>query len=126
LIFKPTADQQASLENLLADQQDASSPDFHNWLTPLQFADRFGLSSADIGRITTWLKDQGFKIGYVAQGRNRILFSGTAQQIENTFGSEIHLYQVDGELHYANSAEPSIPAVLAPLVQTIMGLDDFA
>jgi hypothetical protein len=64
LMLKPSADQQAALEQLLADQQDASSPDYHNWLTPRQYADRFGLSNSDIGRITEWLKDQGFSIGH--------------------------------------------------------------
>ena len=125
LMLKPSEAQQTALEQLLADQQDASSPDYHNWLTPRQYADRFGLSNSDIGRITEWLKDQGFSIGHVAQGRNWILFSGTALQVKQAFRSEIHRYRVDGELHYANATEPSIPAALAPLVATIMGLDDF-
>jgi uncharacterized protein (TIGR03437 family) len=125
LMLKPSPDQQAALERLLTDQQDASSPDYHNWLTPRQYADRFGLSNSDIGRITTWLKDQGFGIGHVAQGRNWVLFSGTAAQAKKTFECEIRFYRVNGELHYANATEPSVPADLAPLVGTIMGLDDF-
>ncbi len=125
LMLKPSVEQQAALERLLTDQQDVSSPDYQHWLTPMQYADRFGLSNSDMGRITAWLKDQGLSIGHVAQGRNWVLLSGTARQVQATFGSEIHRYLVGGELHYANSTEPSIPAVLAPLVQTIMGLDDF-
>ena len=125
LYLKPSPEQQAALERLLVDQQDASSPEYHHWLTAAQFADRFGLSSADLGKISAWLKDQGFSIGHVAQGRNWILFSGTAQQVQAAFGAEIHRYQVDGERHYANATEPSIPAALAPVVQTIRGLDDF-
>ena len=38
--------QQAALDRLLADQQTPSSPNYHKWLTPEQYADRFGLSSA--------------------------------------------------------------------------------
>src|SRR3954447_20092607 len=32
------------LESFLADQQNPSSPNYHRWLTPEQFADRFGLT----------------------------------------------------------------------------------
>src|ERR1700735_5502274 len=37
----------AELTRLLADQQDPASPDYHRWLTPDQFAARFGPSDAD-------------------------------------------------------------------------------
>src|SRR6476660_3657089 len=48
--FAPTAAQQADLEALLVRQQQPSSPDYHRWLTPQQFADRFGMSQQDISR----------------------------------------------------------------------------
>ena len=37
LMVKPSAAQQADLAQLLADQQDAASPRYHQWLTPEQF-----------------------------------------------------------------------------------------
>jgi len=39
--------QQAALEQLLKEQQDPASPNYHNWLTPETYADRFGASAAD-------------------------------------------------------------------------------
>src|SRR6266567_1731181 len=42
LVLRPTDAQQADLERLLAAQQDPASADYHRWLTPEQFADRFG------------------------------------------------------------------------------------
>src|ERR1035441_405890 len=38
LRFSMTADQGAALDQLLADQQNPSSPRYHQWLTPTQFA----------------------------------------------------------------------------------------
>jgi uncharacterized protein (TIGR03437 family) len=125
LVLKKSAGQQAELEKLLADQQDASSPDYHRWLTPQQYADRFGASRADMAKITEWLTGEGFAVDYSAQGRDWILFSGTAGQVKTTFGTEIHIYRVGGETHYANSTDPSIPAALEPLALAMMGLDDF-
>lgn len=44
LLLKPTAKQKADLKKLLAEQQDQTSPNYHNWLSPEQYADRFGLN----------------------------------------------------------------------------------
>src|SRR5215467_3548525 len=40
--------QETDLEALLAEQQNPSSPRFHQWLTPSQFGERFGAAAADI------------------------------------------------------------------------------
>src|SRR5690349_16881501 len=59
VLFQPTPSQQADLDQLLAAQQNPSSPDYHRWLTPDDFADRFGLSTADHSRVISWLNSQG-------------------------------------------------------------------
>src|ERR1017187_9835092 len=58
LVFRPSAQQQQDLDNLLTQQQERSSPNYHKWLTPAQFADRFGLTRSDIKRISSWLQSQ--------------------------------------------------------------------
>ena len=78
MMFQQTAAQRASLDQLLAAQRDPASPDYHKWLTPEQYADRFGLSAADLARATAWLTSAGFTIEYTARGRDWIAFSGTA------------------------------------------------
>ena len=125
LVLNKSTAQQAALEKLLADQQDASSPEYRQWLTPQQYADRFGASRPDVTKITDWLTSEGFTVDYAAQGRNWILFSGTAGQVRESLGTEIHTYRVDGETHYANSTDPSVPAAIEPLALAVMGLDDF-
>jgi subtilase family serine protease len=125
LVLKPSAEQQADLDAFLARQQDPSSPDYHRWLTPEQYADRFGFSADDLSRIATWLESQNLTVISVARGRNAILFSGPVRQVEKAFRTEIHRYKVNGELHFANSTDPSIPAALTGLVTAIHGLNDF-
>jgi uncharacterized repeat protein (TIGR01451 family) len=125
LNFRPSPEQQAALEQLLAAQQDSSSPDYHRWLTPEQFGDRFGLSQQDIREVTAWLQSQGFAISGTARSRNSITFSGTAAQVQAAFHTEIHRYEVDGEIHYANAFDPSVPAAIASIVSDIWGLADF-
>jgi len=125
LLTVPSAGQQKAINRLLAQQQDQRSPQYHQWLMPEQYADRFGLSSNDIQKITNWLQSQGFSINNVARGRNWIAFSGTVAQVENTFQTSLHTFNVDGELHFANIAPPSIPAALSGIVSGIRGLNDF-
>src|SRR5207247_11116651 len=62
MIFKPTAAQQADLDKLLREQQDPSSPNYHKWLTPADFADRFGLSSTDMDKVTSWPQAQDINV----------------------------------------------------------------
>ncbi len=125
LVFHPSAAQQQDLNNLLSEQQDRSSPNYHKWLTPAQFADRFGMTKADITRVTSWLESQGFTVTAVANSRNQISFDGTVAQIELVFKTEIHDYVVDGETHFANATEPSVPAALAGSVLAIGHLHNF-
>ena len=60
-----------------------------------------------------------------SRSKDRISFSGTAQQVESAFATELHYYNVDGKQHYAPSADLSIPAALSSVVQTISNLSSF-
>ena len=126
LAFRPSAAQQADLNNLLAQQQDPSSPNYHKWLTPAQFADRFGMTRNDINRVQTWLESQGFTVTSVANSRNQISFDGTVAQVEAAFRTEIHNYLVDGTVHFANATNPSVPAALAGSVLAVGHLHNFS
>ncbi|MFZ0289123.1 MAG: protease pro-enzyme activation domain-containing protein [Candidatus Sulfotelmatobacter sp.] len=125
MLMAPSPSQQKALNQLLAQQQDPTSPNYHQWLTPQQFADQFGLSQNDLNKVTAWLKSQGFQILRVGGSRNTISFSGTAAQAESAFRTEIHNYNVDGEVHFANSTPIMIPSVLNGIVSSVMGLHSF-
>jgi hypothetical protein len=125
MMFSPSATQRTDLEALLTEQQNPLSPYYHQWLTPEQYADRFGLSPADLAKAVDWLQGQGFSVDEAAPSRTYIAFSGTAAQVESSFGATIHRYFVNGEMHYANASEPKLPWPLANVVTGIHGLNDF-
>jgi uncharacterized protein (TIGR03437 family) len=125
IFLKPSASQQTALEQLTAEQQNPASADFHKWLTPEQYAARFGVSPGDMNRIAAWLRSQGLQVQSVARSRTFIQFSGTAQQVGNALHTQIHQYLENGELHYANSTDPSIPAALADVVLSVRGLNNY-
>ena len=125
LVFQLTPDQQNSLDNLLRQQLDPSSPNYHQWLTAEQFADRFGVSPGDIARASNWLRRQGFSSIVPARSRTWIAFNGSAAQVEATFHTPIHHYLVNGAMHYANASEPALPGALRGVVMAIGGLNNF-
>ena len=125
LVLKRSAAQQAELDRLLEEQQKPGAPQYHRWLTPEQFGERFGARPEDIDRLTGWLQSAGFTVKRVARARDSIIFSGTAQQVQAAFYAEIHYYRVDGKLHYANASAPSVPEELAGLIAAVRGLNNF-
>jgi hypothetical protein len=125
LTFKLTEGQQADLTALLAQQQDPSSPNYHRWLTPEQYAERFGLSQNDLNQIVAWLEAQGFNVTQTARSRSWVSFSGTAAQVAAAFQTEIHNFSLKSATYFANATEPSVPGALAGVVLGIRGLDNY-
>ena len=125
LVLKRSPDQEASLKNLMESQQSKSSPNFHQWLTPDQFGQQFGVSDSDIQAVTAWLQTHGFTVNRVAAGKTLIEFSGTAGQVREAFQTQIHKYVVNGEQHWANSSDPTIPSALSPVIVGVNALHNF-
>src|SRR5579872_2447926 len=125
IVFKMSPEQQADLDAVLAQQQNPSSPQYHKWLTPEEFGNRFGLSSSDHAKFAAWLTSEGFTVNELARGRNFIRFTGTAAQISRTFHTSIHRFQVDGEVYFANATDPAVPEALSGIVAGFIGLNDF-
>jgi subtilase family serine protease len=125
MVFRRSSAEQKLLEELLAQQQDATSHNYHRWLTPEQFADRFGMTEGDIAKVSSWLESEGFKVGRIERSLTQISFSGSVARIESVFHTEMHNYLVNGEKHFANANELSVPAALGAVVLGVRGLDDF-
>jgi len=125
LLLKPSATQQADLQQLLAQQRTPGSATFHRWLTPEQYADRFGVTADDMDKVVSWLKSQGFTVNQVARSRTFVTFSGTAAQVGSALHTEIHNYRVNGRTHFANATAPELPAALADITAGFIGLHNF-
>jgi hypothetical protein len=124
LVLKRSPQQESALDQLLNDQQDKSSPNYHKWLTPDQFGQQFGPTDADLQTITAWLQSHGFQVGST-KGRTTLEFSGSASQVQAAFHTTIHKYIVNGEQHWANASDPQIPSALTPAISGVASLNNF-
>ena len=125
LLLQRSSEQEAALRQLLDEQQDKSSPQYHKWRTPEEFGKQFGPADADTRMVTQWLTSQGFTDIKVGPGRTVIEFSGNAGQVRSAFHTEIHRFVVQGEEHLANASDPQIPTALAPVVAGVVSLHNF-
>jgi subtilase family serine protease len=125
LYFSRSAEQQAALDALIVAQQDPSSPLYHQWLEPDQFAAEFGAADSDLAQVQTWLQSQGFTNVSVSRNRSVVTFSGTTGQIETAFGTEMHYFKNGTETHFAPAGDLSIPAAFASAVQAVGNVSDF-
>ena len=109
-----------ALTKLLGDLQDPSSPQYHHWLTPKEFAARFGRTPAEVQAVSQWLAGHGLSIKRSSGGG--ITSTATVAGVEETFATTIAA-SADGA-SFANASAPRIPTRFAKIIGSIDGLDN--
>ncbi len=114
---------QDQLSALLQSLYNPSSPNYHQYLTPDQFAQRFDPTVEQRQAVINYLSRQGFSVTQVYP--NLIDFSGSVSLAERVFGVTINDYLgPDGRIFYSNATAPVLPAYLASLITSVSGLDN--
>jgi subtilase family serine protease len=126
LQLKRAPEQQKALDSLVDRMHTPGDPLYHQWLTPKEFGETFGVAKSDIATITAWLQSHGFTVNHVYPNGTLIDFSGTAGMVQEAFHTEIHnLVVKDGSKHFANMSDPRIPAALEPAVAGVVSMTNF-
>lgn len=125
LLLKRSEKLQRELDAYTDSLANKSSKNYHHWLTAEEFGERFGAATEDIDTVTAWLSAHGFEVNAVYPNRMTIDISGTAGQVREAFGTEIHRYDAGGVGHFANARDPQIPAALARTIAGVVSLHDF-
>ncbi len=125
IVLQASPEQARELRRILDEQQDKRTGNFHQWVTPEEFGNAFGVHDDDIQKVAQWLTKQGFTVDNVTKSKRVIQFSGTSAQVEHAFQTSLHSYQVNGETHVSASTDISVPAALAPVIAGVNGLHNF-
>jgi len=114
------------LTRLIAELGDPASPNFHRYLTPAQFTERFGPSAADYQALADFATANGLTVTLTHPNRLVLDVDGSITDIEQTFHVTMRAYQHPREARrfYAPDAEPSLD--LAVPVLHISGLDNYS
>ncbi len=116
MILKSDEDQKREIRKVIDEQQDKRTANYHQWVTPQEFGEHFGVDDNDLAQIEAWLSSQGFTVDEVSKSKRVIKFSGNIGQVERAFQTEMHLYDLHGELHVANSTEISVPEAFSKVI----------
>ena len=104
---------------------DPSSPLYHQFLTPGQFADEFGPSRGDYETVINYLADNGLKVTAVYPNRLVVEAQGNVALVERAFGVKINDYVRDNQTFFANDRDPQLPPAIASLVSSVKGMENY-
>ena len=103
---------------------DPGSPEYRHFLTPAQFAQQFGPTTATIAQVTSALQQEGLTVGPPSSTGLSLPVSGTVAQVQSAFSTPISKYHLSsGKTGYDNAAAPEVPSSVAPQIEGILGLD---
>jgi hypothetical protein len=115
---------EAALTSFIAAVTNKHSALFHRYLAPGQFAARFGPAPSSIATVTASLRADGLAVTVAPNGM-LLDFHGSAAQVEHAFGVGLARVRLaDGSIGRARTAAIRLPASIAGLVTSVVGLDN--
>jgi uncharacterized repeat protein (TIGR03803 family) len=114
-----------ALTSLLGQLYDPASSNYHRYLTPAEFTERFGPAQQDYEAVMAFAKANGLRVIGTHPNRTLVDVSGSVGDIERTFHVKMQVYRHPDEARtfHAPDTEPSLD--LAVPVLAVNGLDDF-
>jgi uncharacterized repeat protein (TIGR03803 family) len=115
----------AGLTNLLQQLYDPASPNFRHYLTPEQFAQRFGPTEEDYQAVVRFAQSHGLAVTGHAPNRTLVNVRGTVASVERAFHVTLNEYQhpTEARTFYAPDVEPSLD--LTTPILSVSGLDNY-
>ena len=101
---------QDELDTLLERLYDPASPQYRHYLTPGQFAERFGPTQEDDQALRVWAESKGLAVTGTHPNRTLLDVSGLVADIERAFHVTLRVYQhpTEARTFHAPDVEPSL------------------
>lgn len=117
---------QAELEQRIRRVNDPKSPDFGNYLTPEQFAARYGPTKEAVDSAVAFIRSSGLEVTSVSANSLLVNAMGRASTAARALATRVGRYRDrrTGAEFYANDAAPRLPASVSAVVQGVHGLDN--
>ncbi|MGD1020542.1 MAG: protease pro-enzyme activation domain-containing protein, partial [Verrucomicrobiia bacterium] len=116
---------QDALSALLRQIYDPASPQYHQYLTPAQFAEQFGPTEADYQTVINFASANGLAVTGTHPNRTLLDVVGSVADVEKTFHVTLRVYRhpVENRNFYAPDVEPSLDLTVPVLA--INGLNNY-
>ncbi len=117
---------QAELDAFIESLQDPNSPNFRRFISPQEFAEKFGPTKDDYDAVKDFAKAHHLRITH--QHRNRVVLDveGAAGDVENAFGVTLQVFNhpTEHRTFFAPDADPTVDVTL-PIIH-ITGLNNYS
>jgi subtilase family serine protease len=114
---------QSALSAFVASLSNTASANYHDFLTPTQYADRYGASTQTVDTVRSYLKGYGLSVGSLSTGRDILHVSGTTTDLARAFDASVVTVRLsDGSLGAHFTSTGSLPQSLAKDVTAVAGL----
>jgi subtilase family serine protease len=98
-------------------------PLYRKYITPEEFAARYGANANDYAALKQWAIANGVTIAHEAGARTSLTVRGSVGQFQALFRTHLNNYRSsDGNEFYSASVKPAIPDAIAGKVTGIIGL----
>ncbi|MCW2782200.1 MAG: serine protease [Marmoricola sp.] len=118
---------QAGADAKIKALSDPDSASYGKWLSSAQFRSTYAPAAADVTAVQSWLKGQGFAVTKTLTSGMFVEASGTANQVEKSFGTSLKDYSYRGSTVQANDSVLSVasttPAAVTGAIDGVVGLD---
>ena len=113
------------LDNLVAQQHQRGSKQYHKWISQDQFNTSFGPTSQELKSVQNYLNAKGLSTVFVAENNMFVKAQGTVANIQKAFNVQIHNYNFSGQKYRSNTADPSVNDASGAHIAAITGMDDY-
>ena len=104
--------------------QQVSGPGSHVYLTPQQFAHKFGANPADVEAVTNFAQSHHLHVLGHDLGRRSVTLSGTAARMNEAFGVNLQHYRYAGGVYRLREGSIKVPTGFANVITAVFGLDN--
>jgi subtilase family serine protease len=118
-----------ALDQFLADVNDPSSPQYHQYMSQAQANAAFNPTADQEQAVITWLQSNGITVTHTYPNHLMVDALGTTSQVESLLHVTINDYQSSTSgattTFYAPSSNPTVDSTVSSIVTSITGLDSY-
>ncbi len=114
----------ATLDAMVQDMYDKSSPNYHRFLTLSEFKKQFAPTAKEAATVRDYLNAHNMKVTSIDKNNHFVVAQGRVADAQTAFNTKINRTMINGVVHHVNTAPPTITGPAAALVSTVQGLSD--
>ncbi len=115
---------QDALTALVNNMYTPGSPQFRQYLSKQAWLDQYGPTQEAVTAASNWLSSQGLKVGFVADNRLLLEYTGTVGQWNAAFGTQLHRVVREANSRYQSVYAPignlMIPQALYGIIKRVL------